>query len=197
MSGLVEFVASFWAWLSDNYAEVGQLLATFVTAIATIALWRVTKVLAVETTTLAAMTSQPFVTCGLESSGASPNALNVTLRNTGNAAAFDITVEVSPAMPEKPDGRPSDAESVSTYNCSLLPPGQTLPVVGVLGQQVYDTVFSASVYWSRRPGDLKREGISYSFRATDGFRGGWRTKTTHDLVEETEKLRNEIAKFRA
>ena len=46
------------AWFTNaaNALVFAQLVAAFVTAIATIALWRVTRVLAVETKTLAAMT---------------------------------------------------------------------------------------------------------------------------------------------
>lgn len=85
-----------WFAVADNALSFAQLVAAFVTALATFALWRVTRVLAVETKTLAAMTSRPFVVCSLESSGASAIALNLTLRNTGNATAFDVKLELSP-----------------------------------------------------------------------------------------------------
>ena len=69
----------FWEWVadSDDILAVAQLLAAFITALATFALWRVTRVLAVETSALAKMTSRPFVICGIESSLASPSALNL------------------------------------------------------------------------------------------------------------------------
>ena len=88
------------SWLIEgaNLLAFAQLIAAFVTALATIALWRVTKLLANETSVLAEMTSRPFVVCALESSGASAIALNLVLRNTGNAAAFDIEVEISPPL---------------------------------------------------------------------------------------------------
>lgn len=76
--GIVE-----WFLHAANLLAFSQLIAAAVTAWATFALWRVTRVLAVETKTLAAMTSRPFVVCSLESSGASAVALNLTLRNTG------------------------------------------------------------------------------------------------------------------
>lgn len=48
------------AWLAEaaNALAAAQLFAALVTAAATFALWRVTRVLSVETKTLAAMTSR-------------------------------------------------------------------------------------------------------------------------------------------
>jgi len=73
-----------WFTVGANILTVAQLVAAFVTAIATIALWRVTRVLADETKTLAAMTSRPFVVSSFESSEADPTAIDVVFRNTGN-----------------------------------------------------------------------------------------------------------------
>ncbi|MCC5967757.1 MAG: hypothetical protein JJU24_16670 [Natronohydrobacter sp.] len=177
-------------WFAEaaNALAFAQLVAAFVTALATFALWRVTRVLAVETKTLAAMTSRPFVVCHLESSGASAIALNLTLRNTGNATAFDVKLQLSPAL-EKPDGSPPDVDDLTSWEISLLPPGQALTTQGVMGPKVYGQVFSATVSWAALPGASVRESLSYSFEPKDGFRGGWNTKGLHQIAEELEKLR--------
>lgn len=94
-----------WFAEAENALSFAQLVAAFVTAIATFALWRVTYVLAVETKTLAAMTSRPFVVCGIESSLADTTALNLALRNTGNATAFDVKAKISPVMRRSPTVR--------------------------------------------------------------------------------------------
>ncbi len=73
------------SWIGSNALALAQLLAALVTAVATFALWRATKVLAKETTVLAKMSAHPFVICWLESSGASAVALNFTVRNTDPA----------------------------------------------------------------------------------------------------------------
>ncbi|UXS45927.1 hypothetical protein [Agrobacterium tumefaciens] len=88
-------------WLTQpgNLLTLAQVLAALVTAFATWALWRVTKVLAVETSALAKMTSNPFVVCYLRSGHSNPKAMNLTLENTGNATAFDIQLRVTPALP--------------------------------------------------------------------------------------------------
>ena len=180
-------------WLATNALTLAQVLAALVTAVATYALWRATRVLAVETTILAKMTAQPFVICWLESSGASPLALNLTIRNTGNATAFDVKVRISPALPNS-SGSPAVEESETTLEASLLPPGQLLTIEGVLGRDVHEKVFSAKVKWATRPGSCETETLEYNFEAKDGFRGGWNTKGAHHIAEELEKIRKKLDK---
>lgn len=181
------------AWFADaaNALAFAQLVAAFVTAVATFALWRVTRVLAVETKTLAAMTSRPFVVCSLESSGASAIALNLTLRNTGNATAFDVKFSLSPALP-KPNGEKPEDDTKTENEISLLPPGQALHLQGVMGPEVCDKKFAVTLSWSQLPGAKKRETLEYSFEPKDGFRGGWNTKGVHEVAQELEKMRNEM-----
>ena len=189
------WIESVVAWFAkpENALAFSQLAAAAVTAIATIALWRVTRVLAVETKTLAAMTSRPFVVCSLESSPASAIALNLTLRNTGNATAFDVKLELSPAL-EKPDGSQPDDPTMTTWEISLLPPGQALTTQGVLGPKVHVKVFSAKVSWASLPGAIVRESLSYKFEPKDGFRGGFASKGLHNIAEELEKIRKQLPK---
>ena len=182
-----------WFTAPANALAVAQLVAAFVTALATIALWQVTRVLAVETKTLAAMTARPFVVCILESSEASAIALNLTLRNTGNATAFDVLLELSPAL-EKPNGNPPDDPTKTTWKISLLPPGQSLTTQGVLSTKVFQYVFEAKISWASAPGSSVRESLSYTFEPKDGFRGGWATKGLHDIAGELEKIRNKLPK---
>ena len=115
-------VSDIFEWLSHagNILALAQLVAAFVTAVATWALWRVTRVLAVETATLAKMTSRPFVVCMLESSGASSRALNLVLRNTGNATAFDVTLQLAPHFPKVIVPLPLIGRPPTTrFRCSL------------------------------------------------------------------------------
>lgn len=191
---LLTYITAIGAWFTTNSLILAQVLAALVTAAATYALWRATRVLAVETTTLAKMTSQPFVVCWLESSGVSAIALNLTLRNTGNATAFDIKLRLTPALPEKPDGTTAEGETETTFDTSLLPPGQSLSIQGVMGPSVHHIVFTAQISWSARPGVTEREAIEYSFEPKDGFRGGFNTKGVHHVAEELEKIRKQLPK---
>ena len=178
----------FSTWLAG-----AQVLAAFVTALATLALWRVTKVLARETSTLARMTSQPFVVCSLESSIANPRALDLVIRNTGNATAFDIEFRVSPALPN-PDGSEPEDASGADYKVSLLLPEQRLPIHGVLVHNVSNNSYTASGSWAKRPASPDRESIAYQFRPEDGFQGSWRTKGLHQIGNELERIRERMEK---
>lgn len=188
---LLDWLMVLGSWLASNALTLAQVFAALVTAAATYALWRATRVLAVETTVLAKMTAQPFVVCWLESSGASAVALNLTLRNTGNATAFDIKLKLSPALP-KANGGASDNPDEMSFETSLLPPGQLLSIQGVMGRDVHDKVFSTHISWASKPESGERETLSYCFEPKDGFRGGWNTKGVHEIAEELEKIRKQL-----
>jgi hypothetical protein len=183
------------SWFSnaDNVLAVVQVFAAFVTALATLALWRVTKVLAVETAELASMTSRPFVVGSLESSPASALALNLTLRNTGNATAFDIELTVSPALP-KANGTRNPLLNQTERKVSLLPPTQALTLQGVMGSNIHDEVYQMKVSWADKPGSEVRESLSYSIEAQDGFNGGWSDKNVHHVADELKKIREALPK---
>jgi hypothetical protein len=182
------------AWFAEaaNALVFAQLVAAFVTAIATIALWRVTRVLAVETKTLAAMTSRPFVVCSAESSPVSANSFNLVLRNTGNATAFDVKLQLSPPI-ANPDGSPLADETMTSWEVSLLPPGQALTKYAGFGPDIHDKTYTAKVSWASLPGASVRESLAYEFEAKDGFQGGVITKGPHHIAEELERLRKQLA----
>lgn len=175
-------------WFSNgqNLLTTAQLIAAFITALATFALWRVTRVLAVETSALAKMTSRPFVACGIESSLADATALNLVIRNTGNATAFDIIAKISPPLP-KPNGQPSNDKTETSIDVSYLPPGQVLPRKGVMSRDIPDVRFKVEISWSLFPDSIDREKLTYSIDAGDGFRGGFAEKGIHQMVQELAK----------
>ena len=182
-------------WVSNpsNALAVAQLAAAGVTALATIALWRVTRVLAKETEALAKLTSQPFVVGSLESSSVSSNAFNLTLRNTGNATAFDIVLEITPPIPNFDGSIPS--EKFIRRTVSMLPPQNPLTLQVAMGPDIHDKKFEAIVSWSRRPKEDARESLTYVFSPLDGFQGGVVTKSAHHIAEELEKIRKHIGKI--
>ena len=145
-SSFMQWLSEVGVWLANNVVVLMQVVASLVTAAATYALWRATKVLAVETTILAKMTAQPFVVSWLESSAALANALNLTLRNTGNATAFDVKLKLSPALPT-PIGNPPDSPEETTFETSFLPPGQVLPIQGVLYRNLQHKLYTGQISW--------------------------------------------------
>lgn len=134
------------------------------------------------------MTSRPFVVCGIESSLADPTALNLVIRNTGNATAFDIKATITPPLP-KPNGEPNEDATQTELEISFLPPGQVLPRKGVMSRDIPQTNFSVVVSWSLEPHSTNRETLEYSIEASDGFRGGWNEKGLHQIAQEIEKIR--------
>ncbi len=181
------------AWLTEaaNALVFAQLVAAFVTAIATIALWRVTRVLAVETKRLATMTSRPFVVCSAESSPVSASSFNLVLRNTGNATAFDVKFQLSPPI-ANPDRSPLADETITSWEVSLLPPGQALTKYAGFGPDLQDKTYTSKVSWASLPGSTVRESLAYKFEAKDGFQGGVIGKGPHHIAEELEKIRKQL-----
>lgn len=185
---------SFFFWIADSSILLtsAQLIAAFVTAGATIALFMITRVLAAETKTLAKMTSQPFVTCSLQSSVADSLMFDLIIENTGNAVAFDIKVTIDPALPAY-NGAQSSENKETVINISILPPGFKLPKNGVQSKHVLDAKFSARIEWKLRPDAVKTETLQYTFTADDGYRSGWGVKGVHQLVQEVEKIGRKIS----
>jgi len=173
---------------SQLISAISTIVLVFFTGILAI----FTGVLAKKTAVLAKMTSQPFVICSLDSSEVDATALNLTLRNTGNGAAFDVKLELSPSLPE-PNGNPATDEKF-TRNVSLLPPENALTLRVVMGRDVHDKNFTATISWASRPGAKNRETLSYTFSPYDGFQAGVSTKGLHHIAKELEKIRRNLTK---
>lgn len=191
----VAWYLDLWNWIAVpvNAVALAQVFAAIITAVATIALWHVTRILAVETKVLSSMTSRPFVIFSFQSSLAAAEALDSVVSNTGNATAFDVEVTISPALP-RGDGSRDPEKIESKFHVSLLPPGAAIPKQGVMSRDVYDGTFTVDVSWSSSPGSAKREKINYNIQPQDGFRAGWRVKGEHQIAEELEKIRKLLPK---
>lgn len=181
-----------WFAVAANTLAFAQLLAAFVTAIATFALWRVTRVLAVETKTLAAMTSHPFVVGTFEPSAADSAAFDVVLRNTGNGTAFNIKLSFTPAIPTSHENEEGKEET--SFDVSVLNPGQGLPLLGVMYRDAPETNFKVSVSWSSTPSNKVREQIDYLTQVYTGISRGWNVKGTNEIAKELENIRKHLEK---
>jgi len=179
-----------WVAVAQVILTVFTLVATGFIAWATFGLRRATDVLAEETKTLAKMTARPFVVCALEESGAHPVTCNVTLRNTGNATAFDIKLKVSPALPEF-DGSLPDNETLTIYNASHLPPGQALPIKPQLKKYVHGKVFGVTISWATMPAGPLCQPLSYETKLTGA---GVTVKGLHDIAGELKIIRQQMPK---
>jgi hypothetical protein len=74
--------------------SVFTIVATFLTAYVTFLLYKVTKLLAVETTKMASASSQSHVVATLENSPWAMRVIDLNISNTGNATAYDISINI-------------------------------------------------------------------------------------------------------
>ncbi|WP_053059075.1 hypothetical protein [Croceicoccus naphthovorans] len=105
----------------NTFAVFGTLFGTLATALATFALWRVTRVLAVETKRMADAAMQPQVVATIVPNPWSTIHLDITVENTGNATAFDIEVGFDPPLS---NGEAREGKSLPLQRISVLKPGQ-------------------------------------------------------------------------
>lgn len=151
-------------WASTIIA-IGGVIGTIVTAVATLFLWRVTKVLAVETKRMAMAASQPHVVVTLEPNRWTLQHFDIKVDNTGNATAYDITVEFTPPLQNgKGQGK---VGNVPFGNISVLKPGQGVASYISEYEGVKDVVYLVHVSWRRGASDPVREENSYTLNMAD------------------------------
>jgi hypothetical protein len=145
---------------SGTWIGLAQVVAAAVTAVATYALYRVTRVLADETRRLADIGKQPHVVAVLVPSARALTFIDVVVENTGSATAYNIEIDFAPEMKLISDDR-----SFPLQRISVLPPGQKLTSLltkfGNIRFQKYDVRIS----WSRQPSSDLREENYYTIDA--------------------------------
>ena len=166
-----------------------QIFAAFVTACATIALWYVTRVLAIETRFLAQQSNKPFLVYYLRSSESSSIAMNQVIVNTGTGTAFDIIARMTPPLPKFVS---SQKDAPTERKVSLLPPSREITFAGAMGNKIADQEYDVEISWATSPKSKERQSLTYKIEAADGFDGGFNAKGMHQLVTEIEKLRGDL-----
>lgn len=129
-----------------------------ITAIATIALAVLTWVLARATNLMAKATSSANVVASLDVNQWSFRHLDLVVHNTGNAAAFDVTVAFTPPLPFMSEGEKDDTPF---GKISVLRPNQTLNSSVNDWESVIKTVYRVEVKWKRTPTSKQSEANSY------------------------------------
>jgi hypothetical protein len=188
-----------------NWLEVAQsagtVLAAVVTAVATVFLWRVTRVLADETRRLAQATSQPQVVAQLLPSPWSLIHADFIVQNTGTGTAFDIEINFDPPLEQKRSG--DLGGEVPFHRISILKAGQSLrSYIGQFHPHL-DKIYRVSISWRRTPEGRERESISYTLDMTM-FKSVSQLGASDPLVQLAEELkkmredwRNVASGFRA
>lgn len=176
-------------WFSDygNLITSVQVLATGVIAFATVVLWLATRNLARVTK------PKPFVIGYLESSEYHPRYVNFVIINTGNAPAFDIEVNVFPALPDI-DGKSLEGETETVNSVFILPPNQKFSFQGFDTRPAPMEKFDVTISWASRPKSSKREVLTHSIRNIGN--GGWEVKGLDRIARELEKIAKNFRNFK-
>ena len=179
-------------WIT-TFIDFGGLLGTLVTAVATLFLWRVTKLLAVETKRMAEASAQPHVVATLDPNRWSMRYFDLKVDNTGNATAYDIKVDFTPPLING-EGR-AGGMAVPFENISLLKPGQGVSSYLAEYPLVRKQVYSVRVSWRRSFADSTREENTYTINMADhqdvsDLGGDPMVKIANDLAKIREDLRS-------
>ena len=150
---------------------VGGLLGTIATAVATFFLWRVTLVLARETTRMAEASGQPHVVVTFSPNRWSSRHFDLLIDNTGNATAYDIKVNFKPPL-QNGEARTTDAK-IPFEAVSVLKPGHGLRSYLSDYAPLKGKSFEVTISWLRRQSDKKREENSYNLSMADHDGVSW------------------------
>ncbi|MDP3378979.1 MAG: hypothetical protein Q8S53_11490 [Brevundimonas sp.] len=151
--------------IGASAATVATVLGTLVTAVATVFLWRVTKVLAVETKRMAEASAQPQIVAHIEPNQWSAQMhADIHVSNTGNATAFEIQVAFDPPLDrdEKHSKRPMPLQRVS-----VLKPGQTVSSWIGTWTPLLKKTYIVEISWKRDPAQTERESLIYTLDMND------------------------------
>lgn len=152
------------SWVNE-IITFGGLLGTIVTAVATFFLWRVTKVLANETTRMVQAASQPHVVATIEPNRWSILHFDLKVHNTGNATAYDISIAFDPPL-ENGEAR-GDKLEVPLTSISVLKPDQGLSSYLSGYTPLQGKVYTISISWRRNPSSLVKELNVYKLDMND------------------------------
>ncbi|WP_256346104.1 hypothetical protein [Pseudomonas tolaasii] len=172
-------------WVSIIIA-IGGVLGTLVTAVATIFLWRVTKVLANETTRMVQAASQPHVVVTIEPNRWSMLHFDLKVDNTGNATAYDISIAFDPPI-ENGEARGSQLE-IPLNTISVLKPGQGLSSYLSEYATLKDKAYTISITWRRAPSSQVKELNVYKFDMAD-YDGITQLGSNDPAVQIAEQLK--------
>lgn len=180
--------------MEQAVATWGTLVATIATAIATFFLWRVTKLLAVETKRMADAAAQPMVVASIIPNQWSMMHLDLCIANTGNATAFEVEMQFDPPLARKPlRPRGGIVEHLPFQRVSLLKPAQELKSYLAEFGQLKNQCFCVEIKWKNHPNSTNKETLRYEFDMADyqhiGSLGA--ENPAVQIAEQIKKLRED------
>ena len=176
-----------------EYLEKGlTLVGVIVTALATFALWRATRVLAVETRRMAEATAQPQIVVTIESNQWSFMHADLHVKNTGNSTAFDIAIAIDPQLLIDHESAGETADT-PFQAISVLKPGQELTSwIGKMFSYL-DQSYDVSITYSRSPGGIV-DKLTYKLDMTS-YKGMHRLGSgdpTTQIAEQIKKMQEDV-----
>ena len=176
-------------WIShyNNLIMSVQVLIAGVTAFATVVLVYITWVLA------RLSKREAYVVGNLESTEYEPRYVNFVIRNTGNATAFDIKVNITPAIPDI-YGKPIKGETENNFRVLILPPNQKFSFLGFDSREAPMDTFDVTISWASKPKGKRKKSLTHSID-NRGNQGGWRVKGLDRIARECEKTSEHLKKI--
>jgi hypothetical protein len=178
-----------------DWIAVVAVIGAIVTAGATIMLWRVTGVLAVETKRLAMATAQPQIVVTIEPNQWSMMHADVVIANTGNATAFNISIQFDPPLTLNHEGTTGPTEPPFQSISALRPSQKLNSWVGKM-HELLEQRFTVSISWRRSP-LADPESYTYVLDMSD-YRDMRRLGSGDPLVqiaERSKRIQEDIHKF--
>lgn len=177
--------------MEQEIATWGTLSASITTALATFFLWRVTKILAIETKRMADASAQPQVVASITLNKWAMNHADLVVENTGNATAFDIEITFDPPL-ENGEVRPDD-HVVPFQRVSILKPAQSLSSYLSESAPLIDQAYNVSISWKLTPLAVERQTLSYTFRMGDykGMSQLGASDPSIQIAEQVKKIRED------
>jgi hypothetical protein len=168
---------------------------TLATAVATFFLWRVTAVLAVETKRMADVAAQPMVVVSIVSNQWALTFADLVVENTGNASAFDISIQFTPPLLVDADRDPE--RSVPLKAISVLKPGQSITSYLNKLHKIIDKDYTVSISWLRHPNSKDRELLTYVICVDDhkGMTTLGSSSPTVQIAQQIKKMREDWQKI--
>lgn len=173
--------------MTQAIATWGSLIATVATAIATFFLWRVTKILAVETKRMADASAQPQVVANIVLNKWAMNHADIEIENTGNATAFDIKVSFDPPL-ENGTVRAQGDRAIPFQEISILKPGQSLSSYLTESAALLDKSYNIIISWRLLPDSKDRQQLSYTFSMSD-YKGMSRLGAADPAIQIAEQVK--------
>lgn len=173
------------AWIA-LVRDLGGVIGTAVTAVATIFLWLVTRTLAKETKRLAKASAQPQVVATIEHNRWAMQYADLHVSNTGNATAYDVSISFEPPLPI--DDLRDSIRPPPLQTLSVLKPGQALHSSLSKFAPLIDKTFIVTVSWRSSPSSPERESNVYPLDMSF-VRGITRLGSADPLTQIAEQMK--------